>query len=130
VYQGLSARQAARKVNLSPSSVERAIHRFHEEGWDGLQDQYRGRAPLMTAEEEDEFRDRILQGPTEKDGVHVFHGKDAHRILREEFKRDVHLRTVYKILHRIGLSSLAPRPRNPKSDVKAQQAFKKNSNPV
>lgn len=63
VHQGFFARQAAKEVNLSSTSVERTIHRFNEQGWEGLPDQYRGRVPVMTAEEEDEFRDRILQGP-------------------------------------------------------------------
>ena len=127
VHQGLSARQAAEKVKLSPSSVERAVHRFNAEGWEGLEDKYMGRIPQMTPEEEDAFRDRILHGPTEADGVSVFHGKDAHRILRDEFDVKVHFRTTYKILDRIGLSYLVPRPRHPKSDPQKQRVFKKTS---
>ena len=127
VNKGYSARYAAAKFYLSSQTVERAVHRFNDHGWDGLQDQYRGRVPQMTAEEEDEFRDRILDGPTKEDKVSIFHGKDIHKILKDEFGVDVHFRTTYKILHRIGLSSLAPRPKNPKSDIEAQRTFKKNS---
>ena len=125
VFDGHSAYATAFHFRMSPSSLERTGHRFNEEGWEGLEDKYRGRAPQMTAEEEDPFRDRILQGPTEADGIRGFHGKDADRILRDEFGVKVHFRTTDKILPRIGLSSLAPRPRNPKSNEKTQRVFKK-----
>jgi len=127
VNEGYSARYAAKKFYLSSQTVERAVRRFNDHGWDGLQYQNRGRVPQMTAEEEDELRDRILDGPTQEDKVRIFHGKDIHKILKDEFGVDVHFRTTYKILHRIGLSSLAPRPKNPKSDVEVQRTFKKNS---
>jgi putative transposase len=127
VNEGHSARYAAAKFYLSSQTVERAVRRFNDHGWDGLQDQYRGRVPQMTAEEEDELRNRILDGPTKDDKVRVFHGKDIHRILKDEFGIDVHFRTTYKILNRIGLSSLTPRTQNPKSDIEIQRTFKKTS---
>jgi len=38
----------------------------------------------------------------------------------------VHEPTVGKLLHRMGLSRVQPRPHNPKRDLEAQETFKKN----
>jgi len=35
--------------------------------------------------------------------------------------------TVYRMLARQGWRKLAPRPRHPRSDIQAQEAWKKNS---
>ena len=40
---------------------------------------------------------------------------------------DLHERTVGKLLHRLGLTRLQPRPFHPKKDAAAQEAFKETS---
>ena len=59
----------------------------------------------------------------ERDGVVAFRGVDAQRILKEEFEIDCSLSSTYRLLHRIKLSWLAPRPRRPEADATAQTAF-------
>ena len=53
----------------------------------------------------------------------AFRGVDAQRILKEEFAIDCSLSSTYRLLHRIKLSWLAPRPRHPGADATAQAAF-------
>jgi transposase len=48
---------------------------------------------------------------------------DAQRILKEEFDIDCSLSSTYRLLHRLKLSWLAPRPRHPEADATAQTAF-------
>ena len=48
---------------------------------------------------------------------------DAQRLLKEEFDIDCSLSSTYRLLHRMKLSWLAPRPRHPEADATAQAAF-------
>src|SRR5271168_541090 len=57
------------------------------------------------------------------DGVVAFRGVDAQRILKEEFEIECSLSSTYRLLHRMQLSWLAPRPRHPEADATAQAAF-------
>jgi transposase len=63
----------------------------------------------------------------ERDGVVAFRGVDAQRIaqriLKDEFEIDCSLSSTYRLLHRIKLSWLAPRPRHPQADATAQAEF-------
>ena len=46
------------------------------------------------------------------------------RILRDEFGVEYSLNGIYALLHRLGFSSLAPRPRHRNTDPAAQEQFK------
>jgi hypothetical protein len=50
---------------------------------------------------------------------------DLRRILQEEFQAKYSLPGVYFLLHRLGFSSLVPRPKHLEADELAQAAFKK-----
>jgi hypothetical protein len=70
------------------------------------------------------FKERIVAGAAlERDGVVAFRGIDGHRILKEEFAIDCSLSSTYRLLHRLKLSWLAPRPRHPEADAKGQAEF-------
>ena len=65
----------------------------------------------------------IAGAELQRDGVVAFRAVDAQRILKEEFAIDCSLSSTYRLLHRIKLSWLAPRPRHPRADATAQAAF-------
>ena len=70
------------------------------------------------------FKERMVAGAAlKRDGVVAFRGVDAQRILKEEFDIDCSLSSTYRLLHRIKLSWLAPRPRHPEIDATAQAEF-------
>jgi len=83
-----------------------------------------GRQPRVDAVTSARFKERIVAGAElERDGVVAFRAVDAQRILKEEFEIDCSLSSTYRLLHRIKLSWLAPRPRHPQADATAQAAF-------
>ena len=83
-----------------------------------------GRQPRVDAETSARFKERLVAGAAlERDGVVAFRGVDAQRILKEEFAIDCSLSSTYRLLHRIKLSWLVPRPRHPQADTTAQAAF-------
>lgn len=67
---------------------------------------------------------RLDAGATPGDKVCTLRGKDVQRILKEELGTDLSLSSVYRTLHRMGYSCLAPRPRHEEQDLAAQQRFK------
>uniref|UniRef100_UPI00356B4FCE helix-turn-helix domain-containing protein n=1 Tax=Roseovarius sp. TaxID=1486281 RepID=UPI00356B4FCE len=73
----------------------------------------------MPADQHDAFRQRVLDGPTQDDGVAALKGADFLRILKEEFGVSYTLNGVYELLNRLGLSFLSPRPAHRKSDPAA-----------
>lgn len=125
MLDGMDHEAAARLAGLSRSAAYEWHNRYEEDGIEGLRDRPRpGRAPRVDAATAARFKERILAGAElPRDGVVAFPGVDAQRILKEEFDHDCSLSSTYRLLHRMQLSWLAPRPRHPKVDATAQTAF-------
>jgi transposase len=87
----------------------------------------RGRKGPLPAGHEGRLKDRLRAGPTAADGACTPRGEDVRRILASEFGVLRSLSAVYDLLHRLGFEPLRPRPRHPKADPAAPEAFKKSS---
>lgn len=118
----------AERLGCTDRAVRKWIRRYNERGLAGLKDLPRSGRPrhLETGREED-VRRRLDAGAQEHDGVCALRGEDVRRILKEEFGADYSLSGTYVVLHRLGYSSLEPRPQHPKADPAAQEAFEKNT---
>ena len=125
MLEGMEHEEAARSAGLSRSAAYEWHNRYEEDGIAGLRDRPRpGRQPRVDAVTSARFKERIAAGAElERDGVVAFRGVDAQRILKEEFAIDCSLSSTYRLLHRLKLSWLAPRPRHPQADATAQAAF-------
>src|SRR6059058_5518417 len=125
MLEGMEHEEAARLAGLSRSAAYEWHNRYEEEGIEGLRDRPRpGRQPRVDAVTSARFKERIVAGAElERDGVVAFRGVDAQRLLKEEFDIEFSLSSTYRLLHRIELSWLAPRPRHPGADAAAQAAF-------
>lgn len=62
-----------------------------------------------------------------EDGVCTLRGRDAQHILEQEFGVRYSLSTAYSLLHALGLSCLAPRPRHEKNNQAAMARFKESA---
>jgi transposase len=125
LLEGMEHEEAARLAGLSRSAAYEWHNRYEEDGIEGLRDRPRpGRQPRVDAVTSARFKERITAGAElERDGVVAFRAVDAQRILKEEFEIDCSLSSTYRLLHRLKLSWLAPRPRHPQADATAQAAF-------
>ena len=125
MLEGMEHEAAARLAGLSRSAAYEWHNRYEEDGIEGLRDRPRlGRQPRVDAATSARFKERIVAGAAlERDGVVAFRGVDAQRLLKEEFEIDCSLSSTYRLLHRIKLSWLAPRPRHPEADATAQAEF-------
>ena len=126
MLEGMDHEEATRLAGLSRSTAYEWWHnRYEEDGLEGLRDRPRpGRQPRVDAATSARLKDRIVAGAAlARDGVVAFRGVDAQRILKEEFAIECSLSSTYRLLHRMPLSWLAPRPRHPQADATAQAAF-------
>jgi putative transposase len=125
MLEGMEHEPAARLAGLSRSAAYEWHNRYEENGLEGLRDRPRpGRQPRIDAVTSARFKERIVAGAElARDGVVAFRGVDAQRILNEEFEIDCSLSSTYRLLHRLKLSWLAPRPRHPQADATAQAEF-------
>lgn len=124
--EGHTSLEIGQWVDLSQRQVQDWVRRYNQNGVEGLKDRPgRGPNPMLAADEVDQLKARIDAGPGAGDGVCTLRGKDVQRILEEEFGKVRKLGAVYKLLHQLGYSSLAPRPQHRFADPEAQAAFKK-----
>lgn len=126
--RGVEKKEIAGLLGVPTSVVEEWAYRYRDGGIDALRPRKRkGRPPKLAPERHEEFKARFTAGPREGDGVCTLRGKDAVRILNEEFKVEYTLNGVYHLLHRLNLSCLTPRPRHEKNDPRAMEEFKKSA---
>ena len=127
VMEGASRTEAARCCGMDRQSLRDWVHRYNAEGLEGLADRHRtGRPSLLAAEQQAELEGIIAAGPDPAvDGVVRWRCVDLQRVTLERFEVEIAERTMAKLVHKLGFSRLTPRPRHPKSDVAAQEAYKK-----
>jgi transposase len=125
--RGFTAPEIATCTGFSRRMVQKWVERYNAEGLAGLETKSgRGRKPPLTPEQAEQLQQRLDAGPLPDDGVCTLRGQDVRRILEREFGQLRCLSAVYGLLHRLGYSSLVPRPQHPQSDPAAQEEFKKN----
>jgi transposase len=105
------------------------VHRYNAEGLAGLANR---RAPArrrrLAPDQMAELAAWVEAGPDpDQDGVVRWRRQDLQRRIRAAFGVEVHERTVSKYMARLGYRRLSVRPRHPKADPAAQDAFKKAS---
>ena len=124
--RGETKKTIASLLGFPLSVVEQWAYRYRDGGIEALRPKKQpGRAPKLARERQQEFKERFEAGPRDGDGVCTLRGKDAVRILNEEYKVQYSLNGAYELLHRLNLTPLMPRPRHEKNDVKAMEEFKK-----
>jgi len=115
--QGQTTNTIMHTLDRSKNFVQRWVYAYRDGGIDAIcPKRQTGRPKKLTDLEEIQLRERILAGPRPQDAVCSLRGKDTRRILDSEFGVQYSLAGVYVLLHRLGLSSLVPRPRHKKND--------------
>ncbi len=122
---GEAAPAIAAKLGRARRPVQRWAYLYRDGGTEALLPRTRGRRPTkLPCDQEQAFKTRMLAGPTDADeGRCTLRGLDAVRILETEFGVKYSLPGVYCLLHRLGLSSLKPRPIHRKADPAAQEKW-------
>jgi transposase len=128
VQSGHSAYEGDELFGLSAVQIRQWIKRYNAAGIEGLSDRPRpGARPRLAREQVALFLARLHAGPPPERGLAAWRGEDIRLLLAEAFGAEYSLSGVYALLHRLGQSSLVPRPSHPSSDPAAQAAFKKSA---
>ena len=113
--------------NIHTITLRNWIVVFLNEGIKGLQEGRRtGRRKKLLQEKEEEFRQQLEKLQEERSGGRI-RGQDIQVLLKEKFCADYKLPSVYYVLARCNVSWISARSKDPKSDLMAQEEFKKNS---
>src|SRR4051812_26569556 len=129
VLEGASREGAARAAGMDRQTLRDWAHRYNAEGLPGLHDRHRsGRKPRLTPGQEAELATAVEQGPDpDRDGVVRWRRGDLRAPIEAPFAGRPHQRSGGGVLRRLGFARLSVRPRHPKADGAAQEAFKKAS---
>jgi putative transposase len=123
--QGRSAAEVAAALGCSQRAVQNWVARYNRGGPQALAERpHTGRPPRLAGPERLRFQRRLEAGPTPEDGICTFYGRDLRRILEQEFGIVMGLQAVYDLLHRLGFSSLMPRPQHKDADEDLQAIFR------
>lgn len=114
---GESTLTIMRMLDRSRGFVQRWCYAYRDGGLDAVQAKSpTGRPPTLPPDQHAQFKQRVLDGPRDSDGVCALRGRDFIRILNEEYGASYTLSGAYELLHRLNLSVLSPRPQHRKSD--------------
>src|SRR4051794_31100923 len=129
VLEGASREEAARAAGMDRQTLRDWVHRYNEEGLAGLRDRPRsGRRPRLSPEQQAELAAAVGRGADpHPGGVVRWRGVALQALIEARFAVRLHERTVGRVLRRLGFTRLSVRPRHPKADEAAQEAFKKAS---
>ena len=129
VLDGDSREAAARAVGMDRQTLCDWIHRYNASGVAGLSSRTSpGRPPALNEAQMQEFKSLVLEGPDpERHQVVRWRCVDLRDEIAVRWSVSLNERTVGKLLRRLGMTRLQPRPYHPKKDAAAQEAFKKTS---
>ena len=133
VMQNMTTEAISKTIGWHVNTVRFTQKDFINRGIPALTESKKGGRyhALMSEDEESAFLSQFKEAGGKGLILTVADMKEA---LEKRLGREVHITTVYRILHRHGWRKVVPRPRHPKRDNEATEAFKKgasrNSGPV
>ena len=129
VYDGMKRSDAAKIGGMDRQTLRDWVHRFNEEGPDGLINR-KGpeRARRLTEEQMHELAELVETGPDpDTHGVVRWRRVDLQRVIEDRYGVAYNERTISKLLVAMGFSHMSARPIHPAQSAKVMDAFKKTS---
>lgn len=127
VAQGYTCPAVARLTGYSEDWVRTIVHRYNDEGPDGIVDRRRtnrGRPSVVPPAVREALRDRLADPPP--DGG-LWTGPKVATWLTERLDRSISSQRAWETLRALGFTLQRPRPRATAADPAAQAAFKKGA---
>ena len=129
VLEGVERKSAAETCGMDRQTLRDWVHRYNADGLAGLANRRGASRPHRLAPGQmAELVSWLEAGPDPAaDRVVRWRRQDLRARIAERFGIELHERTVGKYLAALGYRRLSVRPRHPKTDPGAQEAFKKHS---
>ncbi len=127
ILDGDSRGEAARLNGMDRQTLRDWVHRYNVEGVTGLRSRLSpGRPGALNKARLEELRAMVLEGPdAERNQVIRWRCADLRDGIAARWSIELHERSVSRLLRRLDMTRLQPRPHHPKKDVATQEAFKK-----
>ncbi len=122
----MTATQISSAVGFSEQNVRQIHADYFKHGNSVFNKPRKGgrRRENMTIQEEEKLLEPFFKA-SEESGIVIV--SVIQKAYEQRLGRKVNTSTVYRMLSRHGWRKLAPRPKHPKADIKAQETFKKTS---
>jgi putative transposase len=129
VYDGMNRAAAAKVGGMDRQTLRDWVHRFNDEGMNGLTNRKgAGRPRLLSDEQMKELGEIVETGPDPAvDGVVRWRRIDLRRVIEERFDVVYSERGISRLLGELGFARISARPQHPKQDERIIAAFKKTS---
>ena len=129
ILEGHPREEAARLSGMDRQTLRDWAHRYNAEGVTGLSSRCSpGRPAALNEAQMAELRSMVLEGPDlERNKVVRWRFVDLRAEIAARWSITLTKGTVGKLLRRLRMTRLQPRPYHPKKDAAAQEAFKKTS---
>jgi transposase len=129
ILEGHRREEAARLSGMDRQTLRDWAHRYNADGVAGLSSRWSaGRPPALSEAQMEELRSLVLEGPDlERNKVVRWRCVDLRAEIAARWSVTLTKGTVGKLLRRLHMTRLQPRPYHPKKDAVAQEAFKKTS---
>ena len=129
VYDGMNRTEAARIGGMDRQTLRDWVHRFNQDGPDGLTNREgAGRRRLLSDEQMRELARIVETGPDrETDSVVRWRRIDLVRIISERFAVTCSESVVSDYLAELGFTHISGRPQHPAQEPEVIEAFKKTS---
>jgi putative transposase len=126
VLDGHSRAGAAEACGMDRQTLRDWVHRCNAEGIGGpMNRRAPGPAPRLSAEQEGELAGWVEDGPElERDGVARWRCRDLQERVGHAFGIHFRERTIGELLAKLRFRRPSVRPRHPRGDPAAQQAFR------
>lgn len=127
IRDGKSRAEAARVGGMDRQTLRDWVHAVNARGPDGLINRKApGRQPKLTAEQKEEVRAIVDNGPNpEVDGVVRWRCVDLRGFIQKRFGVDLDEVSIGRLLKELGFAHVSARPRHPQQDQDAIETFKK-----
>jgi transposase len=123
--RGWTAANIAQSLSCSLRAVKNWVAQYNRGGIEALRERSRtGRPRSLDPVHYPRLKQRLDAPPTPEDGVCTLRAADVRRILQREFGVLMGRQAVYDLLHRLGYSSLMPRPHHENANPEVQEFFK------
>src|ERR671910_1892213 len=124
---GMSREAAARAAGMTGQTLGDWVHRYNEEGVEGLRDRPRpGRPCALDEGRQAALKALILKGPKlERDGCVAWRIRDLCRLVEDRFGVRYGETGMLRLVKGLDLSRQKARPVHPEADPKARERFKK-----
>jgi transposase len=129
ILEGHSREEAARLSGMDRQTLRDWVHRYNADGVAGLSSRWGpGRPPALNEAQMEELRSLVLEGPDlERNKVIRWRCVDLRAEITARWSVTLTKGTIGKLLRRLHMTRLQPRPYHPKKDAAAQEIFKKTS---